>query len=247
MKKFVKKELEDYRILLRSIPCVFAGLFFISIVLMNLLANREIRLNLSWLALDCGFIVSWMSFLTMDTVTKRFGAKASTKLSILGVIINLAVCVILFLVTKIPGNWGESYNYDTDIVNKALDATFSGTWYVVIGSMIAFLTSAVVNNLINSAIGRMLKSNSFRAFALRSYVSTAIGQFIDNLVFALLVSHVFFGWSLLQCVTCAITGAVVELLAEVVFSPIGYKVCKRWEKDGVGKEYLDFCKGAKQQ
>lgn len=243
MSKWLRKEIEDYRVLLRNIPCVFSGLFFISIILMNLLANREIKLNLNWLALDCGFIVSWMSFLTMDTVTKRFGPKASTKLSILGVVINLAVCAILFLIAKIPGNWGEYYNYNDEIVNKALDATFGGTWYVVIGSMIAFLTSSIVNNFLNSAIGKALNSNSFSAFAVRSYVSTAIGQFVDNLVFALIVSHVFFGWSLLQCVTCAITGAVVELLAEVIFSPIGYRVCKGWDKDNVGKEYLDYIKG----
>ena len=243
MSRFVKREIEDYRVLLRNIPCVFAGLFFISIILMNLLANREIKLNLSWLALDCGFIVSWMSFLTMDTVTKRFGPKASTKLSILGVAINLVVCGILFIISKIPGNWGEYYTYNNQIVNLALDSTFGGTWYVVMGSMIAFLSSSIVNNFLNSAIGKMLNSNSFRAFAARSYVSTAVGQFIDNLVFALVVSHVFFAWSLLQCVTCAITGAFVELLAEVIFSPIGYRVCKRWDADNVGKEYLDYCRG----
>ena len=70
-------------------------------------------------------------------------------------------------------------------------------------------------------------SRGFGAFALRSYVSTFIGQFADNLIFALIVSKLFFGWTLLQCFTCALTGAAAELLFEVVFSPLGYRISRR--------------------
>ena len=58
-------------------------------------------------------------------------------------------------------------------------------------------------------------------------MSTFIGQFVDNLLFALIVSKVFFGWTLLQCFTCAVTGAVAELVFEIVFSPLGYRISKR--------------------
>ena len=53
----------------------------------------------------------------------------------------------------------------------------------------------------------------------------------DNLIFALLVSKLFFGWTLLQCVTCALTGAVMELLFEVVFSPLGYRLSRQIMKE----------------
>ena len=67
-----------------------------------------------------------------------------------------------------------------------------------------------------------------------------IGQFVDNFLFALIVSKVFFGWTLLQCVTCALTGRVMELVCEVIFSPLGYLLVKKMEKNNVGKEYLDY-------
>ena len=38
---FIKRELEDYRALLRSIPGLVISLFFISVIMMNLLANKE--------------------------------------------------------------------------------------------------------------------------------------------------------------------------------------------------------------
>ena len=56
---------------------------------MNILANKSINLGVSWLALDCGIIVSWVTFLIMDVIVKHFGPKAATEISILAIIINL--------------------------------------------------------------------------------------------------------------------------------------------------------------
>lgn len=240
MLKWIKYEIEDYRQLLRNVPASATVFFVVSVVLMNLLANREWSLGLSWLALDCGFFVSWMSFLSMDMLTKRFGARASIKLSIFAMAVNLLICGMLYLIMKLPGAWGAYYELGEDIVNQGLDMTFGGTWYVVMGSAAAFLVSAVVNSIINERIGKRLKTNGFRAFAIRSFVSTFIGQFVDNLVFATLVSYVFFGWTPLQVLTCSFTGGLVELLCEVIFSPIGYRANKAWERDAVGARYIEW-------
>lgn len=238
----IKREVSDYKVLLRSVPSVVMALFTVSVILMNLLANKEIYTGLSWLALDCGLIVSWLSFLSMDMLTKRFGAKASVKLSITAAAINLLVCGILFVVSKIPGNWAEFYTYENDIINAGLNSTIGGTWYVLLGSTVAFLVAAVFNSVINAGLGKLMKTNTFTTYAVRSYISTAIGQFVDNMVFSLIVSHVFFGWTLIQCVTCSLTGCIVELICEVIFSPIGYKVCKKWETLNVGREYIEIIK-----
>ena len=80
----IKKVMEDYKVLLRSIPAATVSLFFVSVIMMNLLANKEL-ISLPYLALDCGFVVSWVSFLCQDMICKRFGAKASIKISILAV------------------------------------------------------------------------------------------------------------------------------------------------------------------
>ena len=60
--KVLKREMEDYRILLRSIPSLIIALFIVSVIMMNLLANKEF-ISLKYLALDCGFTLSWVSFL----------------------------------------------------------------------------------------------------------------------------------------------------------------------------------------
>jgi hypothetical protein len=70
---------------------------------------------------------------------------------------------------------------------------------------------------------------------------------MDNFIFSVIVFMYFaprywdgFCWTLLQCAMCALTGAVAELLMEILFSPIGYRICRRWRENAVGREYLEF-------
>ncbi len=234
---FIKRELEDYKQLLRSIPSLVVSLFIISVIVMNLLANKEF-ISVKYLALDCGFAVSWVSFLCMDMICKHYGGRQAAKISILALFINLCVCLLFKLMSMAPGMWGEYYSTESIEVNNALNATFGGSWYVVLGSSTAMLVSAICNSLINTFIGKKIKKDNFRSFALRSFISTGIAQFVDNMVFATMVSYVFFGWTATQVVVCSLTGALAELLFEIVLSPVGYKVVKKWKEENVGAEYL---------
>ena len=243
LKQKIKREWREFCLLLNDVPALVTVLFIMSVFVMNLLANKSISIPVDWLALDCGIVVSWFAFFTMDILTKHFGPKAATEMTVLAIIVNLFFCLLLFLGSLIPGMWGESFvEGSEELLNGALNRTFGGTWYVVLGSTAAFLVSAIVNNLSNFGIGKLFKKNpdSLCAYILRSYVSTAAGQFVDNFTFALLVSHFFFGWSLLQCVTCALTGMVVELLCEGIFFYPGFAITRRWKRVGVGEAYFNF-------
>ena len=235
-------EIAEFKLLLKSVPTVMLIFFCLAVFMMNLMANKSINLPFSWLALDCGIVVSWFVFLVMDIITKHFGPKAATELSVFAMLMNFIICMVFYVVSIIPGTWGESYvEGSEEVINAALNNTFGGTWYIILGSAIAFLTSSVVNNFMNYYVGKAFKKNpdGMGAFICRSYVSTAIGQFTDNFVFAFLVSRTFFGWTLLQCITCSLFGMVAELLCECIFSVFGYYTCEKWKNDGVGKEY--FC------
>jgi len=224
----MKKALSEFRDLMRTVPPLVVSLLFLSIVGMNLLANKSINTGVEWLALDCGILFSWLTFLCMDILTQGYGPRAATMMSVAALGMNLMMALIFFIASRIPGVWGESFvEGSEDILNTALNNTFGGTWFIILGSSVAFLVSAALNNFLNDGIGRKLRRDrGFGSFALRAYVSTFVAQFADNLVFALLVSKVFFGWTLLQCFTCALTGAGLELLFEVFFSPLGYSLSR---------------------
>ena len=225
----MKQAFQEFRTLMRTVPPLLVTCMVLSVVGMNLLANKSIDTGVTWLALDCGILFSWLTFLSMDVVTHCYGPRAASVLSFAALGLNLFMALMFFLASRIPGVWGESFVEGSEkIINGALDNTFAGTWFIILGSSIAFLASALLNNYLNYGIGRLAKRKTgFGVFALRSYVSTFLAQFADNLIFALLVSRVFFGWTSLQCFTCALTGAVLELLFEVFFSPMGYRISRR--------------------
>ncbi len=217
---------------LRRIPSVIAALFCVSVVSMNLLANKTIYQS-DLLALDGGLLVSWVAFLCMDIVTKAFGQKTATMLSVFALLTNLLACLLFYLVSIIP----------TETDYTEFNAIFGGTWFILLSSSVAFISSAVLNNCLNAAIGSRFRKNpdGKLAYATRSYISTFIGQFVDNFVFVSLAFMVFapiywdgFSWTLTQCLTCSLLGALLELAMEVIFSPLGYIVLKKWRREGIG-------------
>ena len=221
--------------MLRSIPGAVTILFILAVITMNFLA-RITLVSLPWLALNAGILVSWLAFLLMDIVAKHYGARAANLLSFVAIGANLLcslVCVIVSRVGKLP----------------ALDMVVGGQWSILLASTIAYVISALTNNYANVAIGRRFRRNpdGVAAYATRSFVSTFLSQIVDNFLFVFLAFVVFpylpgalpVRWSVTQCVGASVLCAVFELISEVIFSPIGYAVAKRWKERGVGREYLE--------
>ena len=244
-KERIAHEVREYSLLLKSIPATVVTLFVVSVVCMNLLANKTL-LQLDWIALDGGILISWLSFMCMDIITKHFGPKASNSITLLAVMINLLTCLIFFVASIIPSNAGDY---------SVFDEIFGGTWFILLSSTVAFIASSIINNTLNWMIGKAFRKNpdGKLAYAARTYVSTFIGQFLDNFIFSIIVFVFFapifwngFCWTPLQCAMCALTGAVAELIMEILFSPIGYRITKKWQREAVGREYLDFVKAEKE-
>ena len=243
MKK-IREFFYDYRLLLRSIPGLITTFFCISVVLMNLMASKTIvRFNM-FLAVDGGFLLSWVPFLCMDTITKRFGPKAANKLTLLALVINL-FCVGMFALVSIT--------YIGDVSRDefaGFDSIFGFNWIILLASSFAFLVSGIINNILNWLIGRSFVKNpdGKLAYVTRSYVSTFIGQFIDNFIFAYFAFRIlgpifwdgFKQYEFTEVIGSAIVGAVLELVMEVIFSPIGYKLSKMWKDEGIGNEYINY-------
>ena len=242
IKNKIQRELSHTSILFRCIPSTVVSLFVVSVICMNLLANKTL-VQTQWIALDGGILVSWLSFMCMDIITKYFGPKASNTVAVLACLVNLLTCFIFYIASIIPSS-ADDYS--------VLNGILGGTWFILLGSTLAFLSSAVINNFLAWLIGRAFFKNpdGKTAFMTASYISTFIGQFIDNFIFSVIVFVFFapiywdgFCWTLLQCTMCALTGAACELIMEIIFSPIGYKIVNKWKKHNIGLEYLEFMNG----
>ena len=121
-KTWLHDEYELTKILLRSIPATVVALFVISVIAMNILANKTLFQN-EWLAIDGGILISWLSFLSMDIVVKHFGPKASNRMSVFAIVVNLLICLVFFIVSIIPS---EADDY------SAFNQIIGGTWFILL-------------------------------------------------------------------------------------------------------------------
>lgn len=233
----IKSIIDDYKMLLRNVPAFVTVTFVLVTVLMNFSAAKII-VNIGGFAVTGGFIVSFVPFLCMDCVTKRFGARAAIMLNILSALGNVFAVVLLSIVAAIP----------TETPYPEFEYIFGGVWFICLSSTLAFVISGVINSLLNAAIGKLFKKkpDGAAAFSARSFVSTFIGQAIDNFLFIagvyVLFAPIFWGMEPLSVWTClgtAVFGGLLELLVEVAFGWVGYRTVKRWDRENIGKEYID--------
>lgn len=244
-------DFNDWKKLLRSIPGLVTMLFIMATITMNLAANKIVWSGLvvngtPFISITGGIFLSWLVFLLMDIITKTYGIKASIKLTLLGAIINAFAVVFLALIALFPAKYpyeGASTFFDTVFGFEALSAP--QPWQILLSSTIAYIVSGIVNAIVNGLFGKLFKNNpdGKSAFYCRSYVSTTIGQFVDNFVFGALAFSVFAKfYTLPTLIGIATLGALIELACEMIFSPFGYRICKKWQSEGVGKDYLDYCR-----
>lgn len=238
-KKLFRKELNETKVLFRSIPGLVLALFILSTVLMNILASVAL-VNDSWIALDAGIIVSFIGFILSDMIVKRFGAKAAIKVTILSLLVNLAVCGLFAIIAMIAASSGAYFALS--------DYATQTQWWIIGASATAFLISGVIDSLVHAGIKKMFKkkADGIAAHIAGAWVSTFVGQVIDNMIFGLLFTFpasLIGLWgmtpmSLIALFTFAVAGGMVELLSQAIFTPFGYAIAEKWRKDEVGNEYL---------
>lgn len=248
--------LKDWLKLLRSIPALALTFCVLSAVLMNILANKSIidaTIIPGWVYVvqDAGILFSWCGFLAGDLIVRAYGTKNAIRVTITTVLISLFISCILLGAATVPGIWGESFAFmgqsgaldsTGQAVNNALNNTLGNVWYVVIGSAAATLIGLIFNNIMQGALlKRIIKKHGehYWGFVIASATSTAVGQFIDNVAFALLVSIWFFGWDWAHVISCSILGMLIELVVELIFTPITYKISKNWKKNHIGSDWLN--------
>ena len=231
---------------LRSIPSLALALITVATVLMNILANKSI-INLPWLIQDAGILMSWVGFLVGDLLVKAFGSKNAIRVNLTCLGISLFISGLLAIVAVVPGEWSPVFDPTINPgdlgsnINAAVNSVMGNVWYVILGSAVASAVGLVVNGLTQGLLIKKIETkhgDRYWGFFVASAASTMIGQIIDNMVFALLVSVKFFGWTWTQVMVCSLTGAIFELIIELVFSPLTYKISRNWKKNGIGTEWI---------
>ncbi len=243
---------KDWLRTLRSVPGMALALITVANILMNVLANKSIielafpNSDSYWLIQDAGVCLSWIGFLVGDLLVKNFGAKHAIRVNLTALIISLFVSLLLFAVSVIPGTWSPEFNYadasTAQAVKDAINSVMGNVWYVILGSALASAVGLIVNNITQDLILKKIeakKGNHYWVYLIAAALSTVFGQILDNFVFASVVSVRFFNWTWLTAFMCSLDGAIFELIIEMAFTPLTYRISKNWDKNHIGVKWMD--------
>lgn len=235
--------MKDWMKTLRSVPSLAMALVAVSAVLMNILANKSI-IELPWLIQDAGIFLSWVGFLVGDLLVKNFGSKNAIRVNLTCLVISLFVSAILALVAIVPGTWSPEFGVSAEnaaMIGTSINSVMGNVWYVILGSALASAVGLILNGISQGVLLNRIErkhGDKYWGYLLASSTSTTLGQFVDNFIFAALISVNFFGWTWSQVLVCSAAGAILELILEIVFTPLTYRISKNWEKNGIGVKFM---------
>lgn len=199
MKKF---EIEKY----------LFGIYCAGIIIQNILATKNIDITI--FTVTTGILVSPLVFIIQDIQTEIFGYKKAKKMIILGYVMNFFAIMLYSLSILLPSS-------STYTNQEAFTIILGTTPRIAIASFIAYIIGA----LINSKVMEKLKTKHEKNLFFRAISSTVVGQFIDNMLFAVIA---FIGILPTQAIISMIVGGTLfEVIYEIIFYPITKKLIQK--------------------
>jgi queuosine precursor transporter len=191
---------------------VLAGLFITNAVVAELIGSKLIQIGPFVMSIG---IIPWpIVFLTTDIINEYYGRAGVKKLSLITASLIAYAFVILLLAIKVPAAIGIS-----SVTDQQFYAVFGQSLWIIVGSIVAFLTSQIVDV---SIFWLLRDKTGGKMIWLRSTGSTVISQLIDTFVVlgiafwlpGKMTTAVFFN--------AALTGYTFKLIIAVVLTPLIY-------------------------
>jgi uncharacterized integral membrane protein (TIGR00697 family) len=211
-----------------------AGLFITNAVTAELISNKLIQIPLSWHFLGKQFgpfitiigILPWpVVFLLTDIMNEFYGQKAVRRLSWITSALIAYCFLIVGISMSIPAHEIPGSKLAT---NSAYNLVFGQAQAVIVGSIVAFL----VSQLLDAFLFEKIKQRTGNKFIwLRSTGSTMISQLIDSYI-VLYIGFVLPGAMTLETYfEVAPTNYILKMLIAILLTPLiylGHYLVKRY-------------------
>jgi len=187
-----------------------------------LFAGAKLDFNLS-----AGVIIWPIVFITTDIINEYFGKAGVKKISLITVSLILYTFLVIAVITNLPpaAFWldvnsktpgGQPFD-----VNYAFNSIFRQGGGIIIGSVVAFLLSQVLDASVFHWL-RSLTGN--RKIWLRATGSTLVSQLIDSFVVLYIAFYVFGNWPIQQVLSVAIINYIYKFFVAIALTPLLYLV-----------------------
>lgn len=189
---------------------ILCALNITCLLISNIITIKTI--NIVGLVFTAGDILFPITYILNDVFTEVYGYNKSRFVIWISFFCNLLMIIVFQITIALPSS--EAFEFQSDLEN-----ILGNTPRVLLASFISFLAGNFANAIALSKI--KVKTNG-KYLALRTIVSTLIGEGLDTIIF---VPIVFLGTLDIKTMLFLMFDMyILKVLIEVVFTPITYKV-----------------------
>lgn len=196
--------------LLIYLTAISAGALLIS----NLAATK--LWDFFGVAVDGGLLVFPVTYIIGDLIVEFYGKKIAREVVYAGFVVNIIAILVFYCVILLPAYPGWT-------MQEAYASVLGFTPRIILGSLIAYLTS----NLLNTTLFVKLKNGNgifARSFIARALGSSVFAHFVDSMIFETIA---FIGvLSMKEFLLQAIFAYVLGMLFEAILSPVEILIAK---------------------
>nr|WP_294936902.1 queuosine precursor transporter [uncultured Flavobacterium sp.] len=191
---------------------ILAGIFITNAIVAELTGGKLIQIGPFIMSIG---ILPWpIVFITTDLINEHFGRDGVKKLTMITAGLIAYCFVLLFFAINIPAAKGIS-----TVTDDQFFAVFGQSMWIIIGSLIAFITS----QLIDVAIFWFLRNRTGKKMIwLRSTGSTIISQLIDTFIVLGIAFWLPGKMTTEVYINAALTGYTFKLIIAVALTPMIY-------------------------
>lgn len=178
--------------------------------------------------LTCGVLLWPLEFVMTDIVNEYYGPKAVRRISLTAIALIAYAFLMYFLAIKVPAaDFWRPVNVKNGIpdMQDAFSVVFGQGMRIIVGSLVAFLVSQMVDVTV---FHRIKRATGEKQVWLRSTGSTLVSQIVDSYIVLFIAFTGVFTWQ--QILAFGIMNYIYKATMAIVLTPVIYLVEARIEK-----------------
>jgi uncharacterized integral membrane protein (TIGR00697 family) len=178
--------------------------------------------------LTCGVLLWPLEFVMTDIINEFYGPKAVRRISFIAVGLISYAFLMFYLAIHVPAaDFWVASRKDKGIpdMQVAFDGIFGQGMRIIIGSLVAFLVSQIVDVTV---FHKIKKRTGEKYVWLRATGSTVVSQLVDSYIVLFIAFSGIFTWQ--QILAIGMMNYTYKFLMAVVLTPVIILVEKRIEK-----------------
>lgn len=179
-------------------------------------------------ALTCGVILWPIEFVMTDIVNEYYGPKAVRRISYIAIALISYAFIMFYVAIQVPAEpsfWvGSKADEGVPDMQKAFSSIFGQGMWIIIGSLIAFLVSQLLDVWV---FHKIKQATGDKMVWLRATGSTLVSQLIDSFVVLFIAFYIGQGWTIQLVLAICLVNYAYKAAMALILTPVIYLVENR--------------------